>query len=705
MDFLLASQKRHKNWIVLKQLLLLLLRMTAIAAIVLMVAQPILRDQWGDLLGNSQTHHVVLLDDSYSMSDRGGRQSVYQRAKQVILRLANQAEQQGGEHRLSLLRTSRAASRPEGSAPDFVQQLIDKPLLTKLDRQLNSLSPSETSADAIPGLKAIKALFERAEDEHRIVYLISDFRVPQWEDPEGPRNHLAALASPQTKIRLIHCTDAFRPNLAITRLEPQAGVRAAGVEFFMEVEVTNFGNQELRDIPLSLTEDGHARPGIVFDAIGAGESITRRFRVNFVAPGEHTLVARLENDCVTTDNAWYAVVEVPQSVPTLIIDGTSRARDGYFLSMALNPGGKIQTGISPQIEPVSFLRKRDQLKRFPTIFLANIGHLEVPEVETLETFVKQGGGLGIFLGEQSIGRTITEKLYRSGDGLFPLPVTISTDLLAARESATPDIEATQHPIFQMFLTMRNNPLDGVRIKRYFQVPGDWQPSPDSSGQVIARLRNGAPLVVERSLGKGRVVTFLTKPSPEETNLGSWNDWARNYSYVPTLLMLQGYLAAERFSIDLNHVASPLDVQLDASRYHPQVRFSVPDGEHQQTVALDATPSGTTHWKAQLANTSQAGLYQAELRTFDGQPEKRNYAYNVDTNESELDFLDADQLAARLGDLPVEILMAAELRFSPHDLAGYNLSSTLFYVVVCILLFELILAYLASYHPPRREGIA
>src|SRR5438445_6685154 len=64
MEFLLASQKRHRTWIILKQFLLLLLRMTAIAALVLMLAQPLLRQQWGALFGGSKTHHIVLLDDS-----------------------------------------------------------------------------------------------------------------------------------------------------------------------------------------------------------------------------------------------------------------------------------------------------------------------------------------------------------------------------------------------------------------------------------------------------------------------------------------------------------------------------------------------------------------------------------------------------------------------------------------------------------------
>ncbi len=53
MEFLLQSQKKHRTWVILKQLLLLLLRMAAIALVVLALAQPLLPDRWGSFLGAS----------------------------------------------------------------------------------------------------------------------------------------------------------------------------------------------------------------------------------------------------------------------------------------------------------------------------------------------------------------------------------------------------------------------------------------------------------------------------------------------------------------------------------------------------------------------------------------------------------------------------------------------------------------------------
>ncbi len=81
MQFLLESQRRNRRWILLKQLLLLATRMAAIAVLVLMLAHLIVRNEWMQLLGRGTTHHLILLDDSYSMSDRWDNTSAFGRRK------------------------------------------------------------------------------------------------------------------------------------------------------------------------------------------------------------------------------------------------------------------------------------------------------------------------------------------------------------------------------------------------------------------------------------------------------------------------------------------------------------------------------------------------------------------------------------------------------------------------------------------------
>ena len=83
MEFLLASYKKHRKWIWLKQLLLLLARIAVVALAVAMLAQLKTRDQWLAIFGGRVTHHFVLLDDSFSMSDRVAGESAMDVAKRI----------------------------------------------------------------------------------------------------------------------------------------------------------------------------------------------------------------------------------------------------------------------------------------------------------------------------------------------------------------------------------------------------------------------------------------------------------------------------------------------------------------------------------------------------------------------------------------------------------------------------------------------
>ena len=68
MEFLLASQRKYRTRILLRQLLLLLLRVLAIVGLVLLFAQPRWVTKLGGILGSSRTRHVVLLDDDRTIT-------------------------------------------------------------------------------------------------------------------------------------------------------------------------------------------------------------------------------------------------------------------------------------------------------------------------------------------------------------------------------------------------------------------------------------------------------------------------------------------------------------------------------------------------------------------------------------------------------------------------------------------------------------
>src|SRR5687767_807250 len=112
MEFLLASYEKHRKWVWLKQLLLLLARMAVVVLVVAMLAQLKTRDQWLAIFGGRVTHHYVVVDDSYSMSDRVAGASAMDAAKQVMAAIVGRATQEDSPQKLTLMRYSQV--RGEG---------------------------------------------------------------------------------------------------------------------------------------------------------------------------------------------------------------------------------------------------------------------------------------------------------------------------------------------------------------------------------------------------------------------------------------------------------------------------------------------------------------------------------------------------------------------------------------------------------------
>ena len=694
MEFLLLSRKKHHTWIILKQLLLLLLRMAAIATVVLVVAEPLLSSRLGRLFGRVKTHHVILLDDSYSMSDRWDDTSAFQEAKKTIARIGAETEKQIQPQTVTLLRFSRIGKFGRPTQTDLLNEQVSTGFADRLKIVLDKCDVSQSDAGPVEPLKALGELLGGPEGERRILYVLSDFRTRQWNDPADAKKHLLKWQTAEADIRLIDCIDRVRPNLSIVSLRPEEGVRAAGVPWFMEVTVANHGTAPAKDVSVILSEDNTARPSASISHIPPGGVAKERFQVNYSKAGWHTISARLESDAVAADNYRFYACELPADLPVLLIDGDAKATDARFLDWLMNPGGAVKTGLRPTIETPRYLSTKS-LGGFSTIDLADIDRLDKSAVAALEKYVAEGGGIAFFLGEKCQSRFFNQELYRDGRGLFPLPVKGPVELAVDRLEVAPDVQTEKHFIFRVFSERRNSFLQSLLVQRYFAVADTWQPPADGSVHVLGKLRNGAPLVVEKSFGKGRVVAFLTTAAP------TWNNWARNPAVVVMVLDLQAYLSSRDAEAPSRQVGAPLEVVLDPAKYLPQVRFITPQ-EASPTATIDAVAGPDKNLHALLAETDVSGYYQALLTPSDtrlgDKLETRYYAYNVEPGEGDLAALDQAQLAERLKGLKYQFEKAAVFQMAQTESTGDSLREAILYALMFLLVGEQLLAYSASYHP-------
>ncbi|QEG35579.1 BatA domain-containing protein [Bythopirellula goksoeyrii] len=694
MDFLLESQKRNKKWIMLRQLLLLLLRTSAIALAVLMLAGPVLMSQWGSLLGSGVTHHVLLVDDSYSMADRSQDSTGWDEAKRAVSQILQQATAKAGTQKITLLRFSSATDLSAGNELKFASRTLDRETIEAINSALESEPVTETAAGPSEAFQAALALPESETGESRIAYVISDFRSTQWTDNNQTRQLLGQLRQQVADMHLVQCVDLTHPNLAITRLEPESGIRAAGVETWMEVSVSNFGDQAAVAVPVAVTQDGHKLPAVEFDEIAPGQTVTRRFRISFPDAGPHQLTAQLPSDALATDNSRYFACDVPNSFPLLVIDGSGAGDDSYYLRTALSPGGSAKPGWSPRVEPASFLRNHDQLEKFAAIFLLDVPRLDESEVSALEDYIRSGGGVAIFLGTEVQRSFYNEQLYRDGTGIMPVELDVPNQLLSVGDEETPDVEVEDHPVFRIFSGQRNSFLSVAKVNFYYAIkhlqdlPGDTR--------VLARLRNDAPFVVEKKLGKGRVVVQLCKLSPSPTTLGVWSNWCVNPVFPVVANELAGYLTAARRNFEVREVGSELSFNLAEDEYQPEVIVRAPQSGQEEVLNLSTRIEGG-NYEVDAGKGNVSGIWQFELSPLQQANARKFIAVNVAPSEGDLNLLDRENLSAQLEGIDYRYSIASQLTASEDQLAGFRLGDTFLALLVIALIAEQCLAYKASYH--------
>jgi len=734
MEFLLQAYKKHRKWIWLKQLILLLMRMAAFALIVAMLAQWVTRGQWLDMFGGKPTHHYVLLDDSYSMSDRFGGASAYETGLAAIQRIGGNAASHDTAQKFTLIRFSRAARAMAngGEETDFNQiadfnaEIVAPDFdLTLSDRQ-NTFRVTELSIGPEAALAALSQLVKQSGEENRLVYVVSDFRMGQWENPAEIRETLRQIERSPAEIKLVGCVKTTRQNLGIIDIRPANETQAADVPLPVNITVKNFSSEVARNVqlkvrtkfydpesqqnvaPENLTARVEELPTILIEEIEPGRAVTRDCQAYFPKPGRHVIEAALPDDPVGADNSRWCVVGFPEDEPVLIVDGSTEQHHAYFLETAFSPGGRANTGIRPETSTAAFLRDTtpEVLAGYRVIYLLDVPRLDDRAIQNLEAYVEAGGGLCFFAGPNVNLSFYTNRLHRGGEGLFPLPLARDDFLPSETAENTPDIEVMDHPVFGVFLGERNPIIRLVTIDRYVRPEQGWRPAPDSTVQVAAFLRNRMPLAVDRKFGEGRVMAVLTTLAPH------WNNWGHGPSLVVAVLKLQAYLAAAQRTVESRPVGAPVEIQLEADKYRQDMQFIIPGENPEDRLVIDrvaAKPATNSlvmdaaigrSSLAEEGETDRSGIYEAWPVTTAGEADVRRYALNVEPNEGDLATVDSKSLIENLDPIKIEFRYATELSYDMAGLTGNNRSLLLMGLLILLLLAEQIMGYSASYHPAK-----
>lgn len=648
MRFVQAAWRRTRRRARLESLILLLLRMAAVALLALAVARPFAGGASPlAALAESRRDLVVVLDGSASTGWRGPTQSVFERAVDRARALVGELDGGRGD-RVRLVLAGAHPRLLSWRSPDEALGLLgalgeptDEPLdlVATLAEVLRYVQ--EDTAVSGPGALEIRLLC----DLQRQSFVT---RVEEAQDETTPRlaEVCDALRALDARVLVEDLGPAEREpaNLAVERIEVDSARLAPDLPCEVAVTVFNSGPNVQSEVRVALEVDGERRPSRAIEVPARGRA-RAVFAVQLASSGDHVLAARLDSDRLAVDDVRTRVVRVPPPVRVLLVDGdpafeVDQDETGYLGLVLQPPDGDSAIGDRPapfavRVVPGTELRAGDlDLAEFDVLWLANVGALDAQTAQRLEQRVAAGAALIVSAGAglESGVESWNSRLYRpDGSGLLPAELGSARAVADRRRDWWRVAEfQLDHPALAFFADERWRPLlTEVPIYQYLAA----RPLPDA--RVLARLddEDASPLFIERAFDRGRVFLWLTSID---------DDWARVAESPRTLVPLvhEWVRYAGTPPAPERNVEVGMAFAAEVASF-PHVRAVVrPDGTRRP---LQGEPQALAPglWRLPpVLETDRAGLYTIELESDTTIP----FAVGSDPGESDLARLSEAELA-------------------------------------------------------------
>jgi len=637
MEFLLEASTRKTSARKLKQWLLLLLRVLAVATLVLALARPMLPGNW---LGTNERRELILvLDNSMSTqrstdaaavidaagssvngSDRPGENKLrntaavgspaYERLfDQIIERAkAELADLKPGD----TVRILAASPYPVwATAGSFRVGASGQELVYS---QLESVRPTSGGSDLLAALfTAVQADAEPVSQKRRVV-LITDGQAADWttEDDKGWRRFQDVLQTAQlpTELDIVEVTSdvAAVANVAVNHVESSRTVVGVDQAFTATAQIKNHSRVAADDCSVRWLVNGNEEHRELVSEIGGGESSDAVWHHSFANPGVYAISCSIDaNDRLAADNMATVVVEVVNEVPVLVVESAAgRAemqQDAYFVMAAMGyvDGEPLESrGVHhPEtVTPVGL--ERTDLSSYRAIVIPNLKSLSKEAIEKLNQYVFDGGGLWLALGPRTDIEVFNQYLFADGEGLAPLALDgIVAEADTDKRKTTINPSLRDHPATKELTDAERLDTSDVKISRRVRfVP----PPQDQDVSILLSLTNGEPLAVEKYFGSGRVIVQSVP-----LRMDQWSDIAKSQAFVVMVQDWLSYLTAPQATRHNLSPGDPIAVQLsDAENTDGVLR--TPHGDEIELTA-DAAGDGVIF---RSSRTILSGDYSLEL---------------------------------------------------------------------------------------------
>lgn len=656
----------------IQHILLMLLRMLALAALALAFARPALRATPDPGVAGRRGRVMVLIDRSYSMGYGARLARAKERAEAVIKGLSPEdrvgviafdaapemlarlapPEGSGNETDESAVFAGDAApGSPAGSATAKSDMDSGSREAALEAVKLVSLTERATAYDAAMRLAQDELLAAREKVDNRpdrlMIYLISDFQR------SGVGDRPAWRLSPEIEFAAEDVAGDEAPrNLALSEINlrktSDGRLRVVG-------QVKNWSESDELSTDVALMIDGveiEKHPLVVKPGAAT--------QVSFIRPlDEHATISgwlQIGPDDLELDNRRYFVWSPPLRKNLVLLSAENEPGQypaSFFLSRALPNAPDLPWRVE-QTKPDGVAGAIEGKAQPPDLVIAgDPGALTEPVAAALRNYVEGGGSTLLILGGSGpLGAPVQVLLKAAGVGDVGLRFETSGESFAMLSW----IDFT-HPVFAPFQGSRLNDFSQIRFTNFRRLDAGQSPnasnpsaadsaaasstaaSSSSPGapRVVARFEPddaGAepPAIVEAPLGKGRLVIWPFGLALEDGNL------AKSVKFLPLLQETITYLTGARDTRRAWSVGQVYDGRPEALDAAPIWTLAVPGAE-----AAELKLSAIASWpmpalaRSGLLSWTAAGAAAPALVE----------AVNIDAAESDTRRMTASEFEARM----------------------------------------------------------
>lgn len=521
---------------------------------------------------------VMLIDTSPSMEYRQQNQSRLQVARKFA---AGQLGRLPTGSRVAIAdtrgQTPFVFSGDLAAAQNRLEALEVQPLAQSLTDRLRTVIAFQED-DRRRTLQDQSAVPEAAREDRylREVYIFSDLQQSAFRREDSGLRELLAN-HPWLGLYLIDVSAEQPVNVGLSGMRLSRQSVSAGSSVNAEAVVRSVGTQKPdQAVELYLRgDDGQLiKAGQQQITLTPGAETRVQFQVDVergnYRQGELRLTAA---DPLSIDDSVAFTIRVMAPEEVLVVSDQREAAVLWLEALNGLTQGKVGS-FRPRFVRTSELKTGD-LKGVESVILINASALTDEVWQGLKSFVNDGGGLAVCLGEYAASTLSRQRpggiqttSYNSRSAQELLPARLRAQLRFT-PAVTIDWRSGQHPLLNRIDAIGAIPeLSLAEVRRYWSV----EPGPDAN--LIARYADepGSPALLERRLGGGKVVLMTTAVDNKV-----WNDLPANgWTYLALVDQLQQWLSRQA-AAECNFIAGDeITVPLPAKQRPNQCLLRTPD---------------------------------------------------------------------------------------------------------------------------------